>query len=513
MSTFLNIFRSFIIGSIIALLPLLAQEKEMKAGMEAYERKDFVKAVEMFRKVTDEDKKSPDGFLWLAKALIAADSVSESSIPLALAKVLDANNAMAYHLQGDAYMKQKIYVAAVGEYQRAIELDPKNLEPLLKLAEAQRKARQYNDAAKTYQTVLAKDSMNITALRELGTVYYRAKQFMVALPYIEKLAKLMPDSSDIQVKYVKCLSEANRDQELLSIAEVLVAKDASLVETQEILDKAYVKLKMNSKVIDSYKNRNLESLKVEDLVRYVKALQSEQVYDTAEVVYTLLFKKDPARCDMRYYFGTNEMKIKKWPDAVEQFEKKIECDTSAGFQFASHLNAAMSLMQLKKFKDAVDHTKKALEYRPDNVQAWTVLAECYGQMEQIDEEIRCYKKVIDLATGGDSNGDDPRYPQQLQEAYRMIGVRKLIVASEALKTKKKEPEEIKTLFAETAKYLVKAIQLKPGDCEALLWAGQAFQNSNNKEDAIKYYKKTIASCPGSKQADQAKDLLKSLEVK
>ena len=94
----------------------------------------------------------------------------------------------------------------------------------------------------------------------------------------------------------------------------------------------------------------------------------------------------------------------------------------------------------------------------------------------------------------------------------MIGVRKLIEATDALKNKTKDAEAIKTIFAEAARYLVKAIQLKPGDCEALLWASQAFQNSNNKEDAIKYYKKTITTCPGSKQAEQAKAGLKTLGV-
>src|SRR5260221_3530096 len=121
---------------------------------------------------------------------------------------------------------------------------------------------------------------------------------------------------------------------------------------------------MSRKIIDSYGHRNLDSLKVDDLVRYVKALQSEQVYDTAEIVYKVIFKKDSARCDQRYYYGTNEMKLKKWSEAVVQFEKKVECDTSAGFQFASHLNASMALMQLKRFKEGVEHTRKAITLRP-----------------------------------------------------------------------------------------------------------------------------------------------------
>ena len=69
------------------------------------------------------------------------------------------------------------------------------------------------------------------------------------------------------------------------------------------------------------------------------------------------------------------MKVKEYAKAVQMFEKKIACDTTAGYRFASHLNAAMSLMQLKQFKEAKEHVVKSIESRPDNVQAWQVLAQ------------------------------------------------------------------------------------------------------------------------------------------
>jgi len=504
-NTFWNIVRTVIITSMAVSCLSVAQEKEQKAGEEAYNSGDYLKAIEMFREVTKKEKQNPVGFLWLAKALVKADSLNEATVPLTLAKAYDANNPATYILQGDVYLKQRIYAAAIGEYQKAIELDPKNLDAWLKLAEAQKKSRLYNDAVKTYQTLLILDSMNVTALHELGTVLFRGKQYLRALDYIEKLTKLFPDSLDYQVKYVKCLFEAKRYQDLLPIAERLVENDPSLIEIQEILDEVYAKLKMNRKIIDSYNRRNLDSLKIDDLIRYVRALQSEQVHDTAEVVYRMLFRRDTVRCDMRYYFGTNEMKLKKWTEAVEQFEKQIECDTSVGFKFASHLNAAMSLMQLKKFKEAIGHTKKAIDYRPDNVQAWQVLAQCYGQLEQISDEIAAYKKVIELATAANSNGDEGKYNDQLQEAYRMIGVRLLIEA-----TKDTDPKTNKPKYAAAADYLKKAIQLKPNDCEALLWVAQAYQNSNNKEEAKRYYKKLLDTCPKSKDVEKARQAIKDL---
>ena len=507
MHTFQNTLRSLIVISVIFTCFSIGQEKQLAAGKEALQKGDYIRAIEQLREATHKDKKSGEAFFLLGTALYKADSLDEANVAAVQAKELDPNNASIYMLIGDIYAKQKITPAAIDQYKKATDLDPKNLEILIKLAEAQKKNRQYNDAANSYQAVLNLDSMNITALNGLGSIYYRAKIYLKALDYIAKLTKLFPDSIDYEVKFVKCLSEAQRWQELLPIAEVLVQKDPSLTETQDILDHAYFVLKMNRKVIDSYRGRNPESLKIDDLLRYVKALQSEQVYDTAEVIYELIFKKDSARCDLRYYFGTNEMKLKKWAAAVKQFDKKIECDTSAGFRWPSHLNAAMSLMQLKKFNEGVEHTKKAIEYKPENIQAWTVLAECYGQLYQIDDEITSYKKVIELAIAGNSNGDEGKYDAQLQEAYRMIGVRKLIEA-----TKDKEPKTNKAKYEEAAKYLKNAVQLNPKDCQALLWLAQSYQNSNDKDNAIKYYRKLLENCPKSKEAEDAKKGLKTLGV-
>jgi tetratricopeptide (TPR) repeat protein len=496
-NTFLKTVLTLVVLSVLfsALLP--AQEKEITEGKTAMANGDFIRAIDRFREAVKKDRMNIESNELLVQALFQADSLD--AIPMVIA--LGPQSAKIHIIQGDAWMKQKLTQPAINEYMKAVAIDSQNLDVWVKLSAAQYKARQYNDAAKSFQTVLKLDPSNMSALRGLGNMLYRSRQYVVALPYIEKLAKQMPDSVDVQTKYVVCLSEAGRDSDLIPIAEKLLAKDASLAQIQEIRDKAYAKLKMNDKIIDSYKSRPLASLKVDDLVRYVKALQSEGMNKEAEEVYQALFAKDSSRCDMRYSYGTNEMKLKKYAEAVNQFEMKIACDTSAGYQFASHLNAAMSLMQMKKFKDAIDHIKKATGYRAENVQAWTLLAECYGQLDQIDEEITTYKKVIDLAT----TADDPKNESFLQEAYRMIGVRTLIRA-----TKEPDKEKAKQLYAEAAKWLVKALALKSNDCEALLWAGQAYQNSNDKDNAIKYYKRTIATCPGTKQAGDAQRGLDTL---
>jgi tetratricopeptide (TPR) repeat protein len=223
----------------------------------------------------------------------------------------------------------------------------------------------------------------------------------------------------------------------------------------------------------------------------------------SEKIFLKAVKKDSSKCEIYYDFGTLLMKMKKYPEAIKAFEHKIACDTSAGYQFASHLNMAMSLMQLKRFNDATPHIQKSIDLRPDNIQAWTSMAQNLGQLDKTNEEISAYKKVIDIGT---SDVNEGKFTAQVCEAYKMIGVRLLIEAVDA--SKGKEPNKEK--YAACLEYLKKALPCNPKDCQMLLWIGQANQNANIKDEAKKYYHKVIDTCPKGKEADTAKEGLKAL---
>jgi tetratricopeptide (TPR) repeat protein len=210
------------------------------------------------------------------------------------------------------------------------------------------------------------------------------------------------------------------------------------------------------------------------------------------------YRKDTAACDVPYELGTLYMRVKKWRDAIAMFEKKNACDTSAGFQFASHLNEGMSMMQLKDFKEALSHIQAAIDRRPDNIQAWLTLAQDHAQLGDDQKKIDAYQKVIDLAnadtTAGNGNGGGAgKYDNQKAEAYRMIGVQHLL-------DKK---------YAKASEFLKEALKYAPKDCQVLLWIAQSAQNSNNKEEARKFYCRVLKSCPNSVQA---KDAEKGLDV-
>jgi len=487
----------FFLVAVTVFSSLARADDPMVVGKAALAKGDYIAAISAFREAIDKNSKNVEAFVLLGSALLKADSVDQAVAVLVQGKDLDTSNAQFYALLGDAYAKQKIYPAAVDMYQRATQMDGKNIDLYLKLGDNARKSRKYPDAVAAFEKALQIDSMNVTALAGAGNIYMRAKRFANAAQLYDRLYKVQKDSINVEVNLAKCLFETRNYQQFIPIGEDISGKDASQTEIQQMLAEAYSKTGQTDLTREKYSKLKVESLSIDDLLRYAKALKAEDSIAHALEVFDRAYQKDSTRCDIPYDYGTTYMRAKKYADAVAMFEKKIACDTSSGYRFASNLNAAGCLMQLKEFTAAKEHALKSLEYRPDNVYAYRTLAQACAQLEASEEEIAAYKKLIDLVNNESENADVTKYNDAVGEAYKMIGIRYLI-------DKK---------YAEAADYLKKAVPYDPKNCQLLMWTGQAYQNSNRKEDAKKYYCKLIETCPKTKEAEDAQKYLDLLGLK
>ncbi len=504
-------FASILFVCTLTLLAFASRsfaDDQISKGKDALTRGDYVKAIQAFREASQDDKKNPEAFLLLGKACLMADSLEQAVGPLVQARELTPNDAQIYLTLGDVYWKQKIFAAALEQYKHAADLDSTNATIWLKIAEGNYKTRKWNEARDAYIEVIKRDSTNQIALKQLGNIYYKAKQWKNALPLYIRLAKIYPDSLAIQTQFVKVLDANEFCKDAIPVAKWVLERNPDNEEISTIYAKCSSAMGLDSVVIQELEKRNADSLKVDDLLTLAKAYKRTGMNEKAIATFLHILRKDSTRCDVPYDLGTTYMKVKEYGKAVPMFKKKIACDTSSGYQFASHLNIAMSLMQQKDFRGAKEYAQGSLVFRPENIQAWQVLAQSYGQIDQIDSEIVTYKKVVELASAANENGDPGKYNPQLSESYRMIGVRYLIRA-----VNMKDADGAKKLYAQATQFLTKAVVLDPKNCQLLQWTAQSFQNSNNKEEAGKYYCKLIKQCPGSKEAVDAKKQMDALGLK
>lgn len=483
---------TLILSIALLMFTYNVRPQNIKSCEELIKGENYQSAISCLRDVLRKEKKNINAHILLGTTLLQLDSTDAAIAILIQARELAPINSHVYETLGDAYLKHTVKAAAQ-QYELAARYDSTRPVLFLKLARAYMKLRNWNDAAAAYWRVLSIDTTDVEVYRELGKLYFQAKQYQNAVPLLQKLVSREPDSLINKILLAEALYHSRQWGELIPLAEEIILKDSTVINIISFLSEGYLNTRDYKKAEETLlllaSRDTLKANRLVDLGRAQKALDKT---DEAIASFEKAYKIDSTLSDIYYDLGALYMRRKQFAEAVVMFEKKIASDTTAGFLFGSHLNAGLCLMQMKQFERARDHILSSLKIRPDYIQGWSALAACYAQMDSSEQQRSTYKKVIELITSSDPNGEVGKYNAQLEEAYRMVGLQYLL--------EKK--------YLSSLDYLKKALQFNPKDCSLLLWLGQAYHNVDNKTEAEKYYRKVWDQCPKSdpKREDAKKGL-------
>ncbi len=475
---------------ILACLPARADDP-LQAGKAALEKGDLQGAITAFQEAARKDKKNPQAFFLLATAYYRADSLDQATAAGVQARELDPANAAVFSLLGDIYVKQGIAPMAIEQYKHSVSFDSTKPDVYLKLAHSYMKTRMYNDAAFAFRSAIKLDTTNIQPFRELGNLYMQAKQYVNAVPFLQWLVDRQPDEAQPRIQLAKSLYYTRNYELLIPVANKVLQRDSTQKDVMHMLGVAYVRTRDNAnaeKVLLILEQR--DTLKAEEYVRLAQSQKALDKVDEAITSYEKAFRADSTLGDIYYDLGTLYMKRKRYQEAVTMFEKKIATDTSSNYRWASHLSAGQLLIQLKDLEGARKHLLASIQIKPDYLAGWSNLGICYSQMDSTQQKVATYQKVIELATAGEPG----KHNKELEESYRIIGVQHYVDKKYSL----------------AIDYLKKALQLDAKDCDVLLLLAEAFQANDQKDDAIKYYRKVLEICP--KNTTQHNDAIKYLKM-
>lgn len=462
-------------------------------GKEALDKGDFIQAASLLREGVRKDKKNAQCYAWLGQALLGADSADQAVAVLIQARELDPTNAQTYVLLGDAYTKQKIYAAAIPFYSQALELDSTNAGILKKLAGTYLTMRQYNEAATAYLRAIARDTTDLTLRRDLISLYVRANLCEKALPFQKFVVEREPNSLDDRLQFIECLYETRRYEELIPNAQTVLSHDSLPNDSLKgsvlrMLGVSYAKMRDYAgadSIFSQLEGRG--GLGAQDYLELGKAQKALDKVDESIASFEKAVQLDSTLHEGYYELGTLYMKKKEWDTAHVNFDKKIAADTTANYQWASHLNATVCLTQLKRWEEARVHVLQSIQIRPENLQGWQNLALIYAQMDSSKLARETYGKVEELILADTVNTEKNK--SALEEAYRMQGFYHLI-------DKK---------FQAAIDNLRKSLAMDSKNCQTLIWIAQAYHNSNNKEEATRHYCRLIQQCPkNAKLVEDAK---------
>jgi len=463
------------------------------------EKKDTQGAYETtkagLKTIGKKQQKFPPLLVVLGRTLIEIDSADAALVAASEAKVIDPQNAAAYEVIGDAYVKLKVAPMAISSYEKSLEIDSLQPHVLYKLANSYKMERQYTEAARIYIRILALDPKNKAARLELADLYDRAGQpSNCAAVLKEYMVSEKNPPKEVQAKYLGALLRSGQYKEAAQEGRNLLKREPNSPLAYRAIANGFYNEKKYAQAVENFKK--IDSLEFDDNRWLGEAYRKLRKGELAAKAWEKAVEDTTQQLNIRSYYldqiGSVWMGRRSYEQAAEFYQKRIDIDPDA---ISAYINYAQCMMQLERFGNAEAALKTAIEKNPKVPSAYVTLGFCYFQMKEIDKGEDEFRKAIKIIGTGES-----KYRYDLADSYRMIGFSTMLKKRMTISGSREK-------WKEAAGYLRKSLKYKENVAQTHLLLGQCYQNLEKIEDAVREYKRTLKLDPKSKEAKTGLDML------
>ncbi|KAF2824832.1 TPR-like protein [Ophiobolus disseminans] len=394
-------------------------------------------------------------------------ATSEAATPPAEPPTIDAEE---YKAAGNKFFKIKDYPAAIKEYSRAIETDPKNATYYSNRAAAFISANRFYEALEDCKMADELDPDNMKILLRLGRVYTslgRPDEALQVYNQISATAKDMQPALTMQ-KHLRqaeatsqnegsgsmviyALNEAEKGlgvgvdrprkwQLMRGEAHLRMGNLNALGEAQNVVMSI---LRNNNQDPDALvlRGRILYAQGENDkaMQHFRQALSCDPDFKAAVKYLRMVQKLERMKSD-----GNASFKAGRYQEAVDTYTQALEVDPSnKNTNSKIWQNRALCNSRLKKWKAAIEDCGKALELDPSYTKARKTRAKALGESGNWDEAIR------ELRAIHDANPSEPGIAKEIRDAelelkkskrkdyYKILGLEKDCTEQEIKKAYRK----------------------------------------------------------------------------
>ena len=248
----------------------------LNRGKDYAERKQYDNAVDDFTKAISIDPDNADAYIERAGALAAkgnfeaamldfdrAKNLNAEAAKIVSEKLRDPKFAAGYVARGNTYWGNKEYKQAIAEYDRAIEIDPRNFEAHVSRGESLYALRDYANALASIDQALALNPTSVRANNARANVLYSSGDYDGAL-----------------LSYDKAIASSPKDKILFSNRADAYAKKRDC--TRAILDLNQA-IALDPRYASAYERRGNCYIAKEDFVRATSDLTQAIALDPGNV--------------------------------------------------------------------------------------------------------------------------------------------------------------------------------------------------------------------------------------
>lgn len=339
-------------------------------GMDAFEKKNYQAALEHLSKATANDKTKNYLYYYnLGRVQYMMKKYTEAKYSFTTACQLNGNFAPARYNLGLTNNKLNDSKAALAEFRRAHDIDPRHEKAYLEEARCLSRQNDYAGAISAYQNVLRINNTNRNALNELGSVYYQAKKYSEAESTFKQSLAMLPAGTDDSLTYY-------------NLSTVLF-EEKKYQDAFEYAKKAYDSCGM---ITDKNSRAN---------VIYNYALLCEKNGNTDDAIskYAEVLQYNPKHLKTQINLGVMYMGMTP-PDtdtALSLFLKAYSVDNK---NFEVNNNLGSCYLAKEQYENAIKYFQNALKIDTKNNDVRYNLGQAFASSGQFDNAKTTYTQVL-----------------------------------------------------------------------------------------------------------------------
>ncbi|NLG17770.1 MAG: tetratricopeptide repeat protein [Fibrobacter sp.] len=368
-------------------------EAHRDLGDVLYEQKNFDGALESYRTALKVNPGIKGFHKRYAEIVIAKGQQDE--VITTLTGVIKAGEADlgTYTTLGMIFQKKKIFGKAIEMYQKALQMDPANVDAISALASCQAANGDLNAAVISYEQAVMMNSGATEELKELGELYLKLEREEEGLKILKKYLNKKPDDpkaallvgqnafekkqyTDAEKYLALALEGASADQKMMYAEAAFNSgkfkESASTLEELKVDKKikGLAQRKIFKMLAESYEKQGQDDLAVNAYGSYL-SIAGVRDEDAAYKKAFLQEKSNPAAAIKIY-----EQNIKEYPSDYRNF-----------------LRLGLIYSEKKEtLQKAVPMLTRVTDLAASVPAVWLELARVYGKMGKDQEELDAYRK-------------------------------------------------------------------------------------------------------------------------
>jgi tetratricopeptide (TPR) repeat protein len=315
-------------------------------------------------------------------------------------------------------------------FKKILEFKPDDIDTHGFLAEIYTKQRDYSSAVSTYKKIIELDANNDAAYYGLGDVNMKMMNWKEAITPLEKAVQLNPDRTNVFYQIASAHQELKEFDLAAEAFKKFIASDPqqpfeaynrlgfcqmelqqfadAVVSFQEALKGIPDDVNITYKMAQSYEKAGqfeqaaetfykLAEMSPKDARIYyntvINMYNSAKMPDKAAEAANKMVALNPNDPDALFNLGFMLVQMKKFKEAIEILDRVIELTPEMEY---AHLNKGFSLYSLKQYKNAIQAYTNTVELFPENADAWMFLGMSYMQIKSWHMAVDPLNKSMEL---------------------------------------------------------------------------------------------------------------------